>query len=324
MGTIPFLHLDCIKTEHHLMRLLPEEVAYRYHAVPVSTDGNRIAVAMASPEDNLACAAVTSAFGRPVSLVQADPREIDQRLAELWPPTMSTTETLEPFVQSLVELLDAYLVQKDIPQRGMKSFKELIWAVKIIDPDLIVFQVQNISQLKRMLSYSTTQTQIHRLPALLFVPQIPRWPLTNILLALSDSDPEDESANNWIVQFSRCNQSAVTILPLMPPVPGWYGSFMQHNLQVLLESNDPLGEKTRSITRRFSEEGIKGVYKLGEGEPLTQLQNELITSDPDLVIIASTPRSCLRCWMTSDIVNPLLWWGNWLVLVANNIRIDKK
>jgi len=143
MSTIPFLHLDCIETEQYLMKLLPIEVATRYQAVPVSTDGNRVTVAMASPKDSIACAAVTSALGRPVCLVQADPQKIDQRLAELWqqnpaprlrillwPPTKSNVETLETFVQLLVDLLDADRVLMDIPRPGAKSFKDLRYAAK--------------------------------------------------------------------------------------------------------------------------------------------------------------------------------------------------
>jgi len=242
----------------------------------------------------------------------------------LWPPTISTTETLEPFVQSLVDLLDADLILMDIPQRSIKSFEDLRCAVIKSNPDLIVFQAHNISQLKRILSYSTTQTQIDRLPALLFVPQIPRWPLANILLTLPDGDTKDESAINWAVKFASSGQSAVTVLPLLPPVPGCYGSFIQHSLTGLLKAEDPMGRKMHSITGKFSEEGIKGIFKLRAGEPVNQLRDELLSLDPDLVIIPSSAHSCFRRWITGDMVNPLLKWSNQPVLISPNIRRELK
>ncbi|MGB2964542.1 MAG: hypothetical protein WBB69_11220 [Anaerolineales bacterium] len=44
--TIPFLHLDFIKIDHQLMRQLPPEVAYRYQALPIATDGRQITIAI--------------------------------------------------------------------------------------------------------------------------------------------------------------------------------------------------------------------------------------------------------------------------------------
>lgn len=337
MSTIPFLHLDCIETEQYLMKLLPIEVATRYQALPVSTDGNCVTVAMASPKDTVACAAVTSALGKPVCLVQADPQEINQRLAALWqenpaprlrillwPSTKPNTETLDTFVQLLLDLLDADLVLMDIHRSGARSFNDLRYAIKEFSPDLIIFQAQNIAHFKRMLFHYSTQTQVGQLPALLFVPEIPRWPLENILMALPDGDTRVHSAVNWTIQLARLCQSSVTVLPLLPPVPSWYGSFIRHSTQALLAAEDPMGQKMRLIAKRLSEDKINGAFKLRDGEPLDQLQNELQSSDPDLVIFASTPHSCLRYWMTENIVTPLLWGGNRMVLIANNSKVNKK
>jgi hypothetical protein len=85
-----------------------------------------------------------------------------------------------------------------------------------------------------MLFHTTTQTQVDQLPALLFVPEVPRWPLENILMALPDGDTHVNSAINWTIQFARSCQSSVTVLPLLPPVPSWYGSFIRHSTHALL------------------------------------------------------------------------------------------
>ena len=129
-------------------------------------------------------------------------------------------------------------------------------------------------------------------------------------MALPDGDAHVHSAINWTIQLARPCQSSVTVLPLLPPVPSWYGSFIRHSTQALLAAEDPMGQKMRLIAKRLSEDKINGAFKLREGEPPDQLQNELQNSDPDLVIFASTPHSCLRYWMTEDIVTPLLWQGN--------------
>ena len=335
MNTIPYLHLDCIKIDHDLKRLLPQEVAYRYCALPVAQDGNRITVAMAYPDDRNASAAVISAIGGPICLVQADPQEIEKRLAELWPQnpesrlrlllwssTTATAVSLDSYAQSLTKLLDADLIQINIPWRGVKSINELSCVAEQIRPDLIIFQLHNPAHLKRMLLDSIIQKQIDRLPASVIIPQNPRWPLAKILLTIPDCDSEEESAIRWAVQLARSGQTAVTVLPLLPSVPGWYGSFIQHSLQALLEAEDPMGLKMRSISKRFSEDEINGTFKLREGEPLNQLRYELLTSDPDLVIIPSSPHNTLRRWMTGDLVNPLLAWADRPILISKEYTFN--
>jgi hypothetical protein len=138
MIATPHLDLDCIQTDHQLMRLLPSEVAFQFHALPVATDGERITIAMASPEDLTASAAVASVIGTPISLVQADQEAIDQRLDEIWPeintarlrllvwtPILATETTRLPYVHALAEILNADLEQVDFPWKGTKSFSEL-------------------------------------------------------------------------------------------------------------------------------------------------------------------------------------------------------
>ena len=329
MNTISYLHLDSIKTDHHLMRLLPREIAYRYQALPIATDGYWITVAMASPEDIDASAAVKSAIGAPICLVQADPKEIDQRLDELWKqnpapklrlllwnPTSTARATLEPYARLFAEQLDADFVQADIPWRGKKSIEDLICAIEQILPDVTVFQNHNPKQLNRVLLNNASLKKINRLTAILIIPQKYRWPLAKILLTIPDTDTKDESAIDWTIQLARSGQSEVTVLPLLPPVPGWYGSYIQHGLQALLKAEDPMGTKMRLIAKRFKENEIIGTFKLREGEPLYQLRDELIISDPDLVIIPSPLQNDLRRWMTGELVNPLLTWANRPVLIS--------
>ncbi|MBC8497122.1 MAG: hypothetical protein ISS57_07705 [Anaerolineales bacterium] len=327
MNGIPYLRLDRIKTDPQLMRLLPPEVALHYHALPVATDGSRITIAMASPEDLAASAAVSSAINAPICLVQADPKEIDQRLAEiwlqnptprlrllLWSPTMTAAVRLQPYAQALAKLLDADLEQADFPWQGVQSFAELNHAADQVRADLIISQAPSSSLLKQVLLDSATQKLIDRLPASVIIAHNPRWPLAKILLALPDGDAANDPAIDWAVQLARSSHARVTVLPLL-----MYGTFIQHSLQVLLEANDPMGQKMRGIARRFTEDEIKGAFKLRDGVPQDQLRQEILASDPDLVIIAAEPQDCLWCWIAGELVSPLLAWANRPVLISKNV-----
>jgi hypothetical protein len=93
---------------------------------------------------------------------------------------------------------------------------------------------------------------------------------------------------------------------------------IQHNFQAILTSKDPMGQKMRWISQRFSEEKINGVFKLRDGEPLDQLRNEILASDPDLVVVGAEHRNCLWRWVTGGLVTPLLGWANRPILISKN------
>jgi hypothetical protein len=87
---------------------------------------------------------------------------------------------------------------------------------------------------------------------------------------------------------------------VLPPIPQWYGSFLRHDLEDVLTGNDPLGIKLRAISRQFNENDIIGVYKLREGEALSQVREEIFSSHPDLIIIPEL-RHKPDCWMAEDL-----------------------
>ena len=65
------LSLSHLQANPQVAHMLPSELAYRYHALPVAMDGERLTVAMAHPEDEMACQALQAVLkptiGRPDS-----------------------------------------------------------------------------------------------------------------------------------------------------------------------------------------------------------------------------------------------------------------
>jgi len=330
MKSFPYLQLDCIKTDVQLMKLLPSDIARRYHALPVATAGGKITIAMASPEDTTASAAVASAIGAPVCFVQANSKEIEKRLDEIWPqipthrprlllwsPISASEITLRTYSLSLADLLEADLEKADISLQDAQSFTKLMLAVEQIHPDLVIFQTHKMPLLEGVLPDFASQKTMRRVPTSVLIAQNPRWPLTTILLVLPDGDTVDNLAINWTIQFTRASQTAVSVLPLMPPSIGLQGATARHSVQSLLQTKDPLGQKMRHIAQRFSEDEIKGSFKLREGEPQDQLRCEILVSDPDLVIIAAEPQSCLWQWVYGNQFVPLLESINRPVLISS-------
>ena len=329
MKSIPYLQLDCIKIDVQLMKLLPSDIARRYQALPVATAGGKITIAMASPEDTTASTAVASAIGVPVCFVQANLKDIEQRLDEIWPqtptkrphlllwsPILDYETTLLSYSLSLANLLETELEQVDISFHDSQSFTQLILTVERIRPDLVIFQGRTPQLLDQVLSNFASLNMAGQAPISILVAYNPRWPLSTILLALLDDDTADNPAINWTIQFARASQAAVSVLPLLPPSSSYQGTVDRHNVQTLLQAKDSLGKKMRHIAQRFSEDKIKGSFKLREGEPQDQLRREILASNPDLVIIAAEQLNSSWQWLNEEHLALLLASINHPVLIS--------
>ena len=315
--SFPYLDLDRISPDRSVMKLVPQDIAYRYHALPIAKDGNRITVAMASPGDTTASKAVMSVIDGSICFIQADSEEIDQMLDELWPhppirkfisilsaPTDS--ESFWPYTRSFAEALEADFNQIVISPEGIGTLEELGYFIQNAIPDLLVFQAYHASRLMELFSDDEVLQYLEQVPALLNLPPDFRFSIHKILLVLPDNRVGGELAINWAVKIARSFQCELTVLPIFPAVPPCYGSLINHSLDLLLEGNHPLGMKMRSVGDQISGQNIKGSYKLREGDPIIQLRDEILDSDPDLIIIPSVPRRRPAQWLSVDLVDQLI------------------
>ena len=329
MKSVSYLQLDCIKTDIQLMKLLPQDIARRYHALPVATAGGKITIAMASPEDTTASAAIASAIDSPVCFVQANSKEIEQRLDEIWSqiPThrprlllwspISDPETMFlSYALSLANLLKTDLEQVDINLQDAQSFNKLVLAVERSHPDLVILQAHNLPLLDQVMQNFKSPKLAGKAPISLLIAQNPRWPLATILLVLPDGDCRNQPAVNWTIELASPCQATVTVLPLLTSSADLNGTVVRHSVQALLKTKDLLGKNMRHIAQQFSEEGVKGAFKLREGELQDQFRCELLASDPDLIIIADLKHSSLWQWVSGDEFVPMLKSINCPVLIS--------
>jgi hypothetical protein len=326
---IPLLKLKKVQADSNLIKLLPVDVACQYHAIPISTDGQRITVAMAHPEDIVARDIVTSAIGAPACLVKSDQQEIDQMLSRvwhqnpthavrllLWIPEYENGKDVRSYTRQIAELLHAELKEINTPWLQAPSFDEVVGEAKAFQPDLFIFQVASFPIRKRLLVDFAVNELIDRLPSSILVVKKPRWPLQKILFAIRDGHESNESTVDWVIRLAHNSHASVTMLPLLPPIPEMYGRLVRNRLTALMTSNDPLGEKMRAISSRMAMEEIAGTIKLRNGPPLDQIRSEVLDSDTDILTIAADPQSHLWRWIVGELVNDLFVWFDRSLLIT--------
>ena len=325
-----YLELESLVVKSRLAGLLPPGMARRYHALPVSKEGEKITVAMADPSDTEARSAVLKTLGPSTYFVKADIHAIDNSLDELW-PELSTHSTqilvwtltnknvaeVNSYAQHIATLLNSQISQFRFQGARRDAFLSLTNEAERLNANMVLISIPEGSVRKGLSPKLNVDNLFYRMTTSMLVVRNPRWPIKKILLVIRNEEA-DEAAIDWAVIMARRCDAAITVLPILPPVPLMYAglSRMRYNLPTLLATDCPLGHKLRQITRRLNEWEIKGTLRLRDETQDFQIRAEVVERDYDLIIIASEPPKRLWNYVIGEFVNSLLDWAEQPVLVA--------
>jgi hypothetical protein len=316
MTAYPYVDLDEIRIDRRVMKLLPPEIAYHYHALPIATDGKQVTVAMASPSDPTACRVLESVIEAPICLIQAELSDIDHWLHRLWPEiparmkflywsNSTSTNQGASFAECFAGLLRADLIQVECSEKREESVAELEMSIQQVCPDMIIFQTVRPDRAIKRLTACPSIDKTDCLPDLFILPVEPELPIRKVLLILPDSGAGYETASSWVVRISTPNKIEAIVLPVLPLVPQYFGSFLRYDLDSLMAGKDPLGKRMRSISDIFSAGNIRVSYKLLEGDPIDQIRDELKATNPDMIILPSPSQRIMKKWSAMDLISTL-------------------
>jgi nucleotide-binding universal stress UspA family protein len=321
--TTEYLTLDELTVDPALAQRLSADLAWRYHALPLTEDHGRVTVAMADPDDTEARQAVVAVLGPGSCVVRGSSLTIDVRLAEIWgnearrPFELRVGTFPEPlpdevwdYTQALVALLGAQVKRMSVANAA----HDPATAVPNVYCDLVVFGERNHPLIRDRLSRpgagSALGTEQRLVPFAILVAQEPRWPLERILLLVC-GETADNAAVEWAVRLAGSSAATVTALAVVPPMPSMYRGLasMEPDLAALLATDTALGMHLRQVARRMSECRIDGTLRLRQGLPEHQIARELTDGEYDLVVVATTP---CRWWLRQLKGDPLCSVLSWV------------
>ena len=324
------LQLDPVQMDQKVVRLLPRELAHRYHAVPIASDGYRITVVMSNSNDLNAREGISQALGENTCIVQADPQIVDSLIHELWPdcplpplqimcwfPAGEDAEDFKVYAQNFSDLLRANLLSTKSGQSSIQSIRELYRAATNSFPDLLILQYPNQPLMKRLILDLVEHNLWDRIPSsMLIMTQEIRWPIRELLLVVDGKDNND-AAIQWVIRLASKTNARVTILPQISIPPLMFASLHQKlSPGYLLSSTCPLGRRLREITRQLTDFDIQGSLKIRHEPMDQQVHCEILENQYDLVVIEAKPQNMVQHWVIGDPVNPLLHCVNIPILIA--------
>ena len=222
---------------------------------------------------------------------------------------------LEPYISYLSDLLAAAVVPTVLPRE--MPFEAI--GRDAASSDLVIVDEPDGLWLERLLRGRADCSLATWLPVSTLLARQPCWPLRHILLVMR-IDETDEAAAEWTIRLAGASGAAVTILPIVAPIPALDRLNGGHTvgLDGLLSPNTLSGAHLRRLLDWLASSHIDGTLRLREGEPQWQLRQEIGEgkSAYDLVIIGAEGQGSLYRWLMGELVGPLLRWINRPVLIA--------
>jgi nucleotide-binding universal stress UspA family protein len=327
---IGYLTLDKLNINRKVARRLPPALAFRYHAIPVGKANGSVTVAMAHPEDRIACAAIAEALKAELYVVQSDSTVIDEQLAELWPAEAGLTlrmllyhhdspnsAEIQAYARYLGDLLRAQLTDCRSTNSADVTFDNLVEQARH-DCDLIIFGEPCQSLIGRLVGGSVGCKAAEQLPASVLIARCPRWPLRKILL-VTRGQGFDNIAIDWIIRLAQPSGATVTVLAVQPPMSGADSRALAGGgLSDWLATDTPLGQQLGRIARQLVNWEIEGKLRFRQGLPDWQVKTEINEGDYDLVVLAADPEDWWTRRILGRLVGPLLGWIDRPVLIAKS------
>jgi nucleotide-binding universal stress UspA family protein len=330
-----FLEDDGLRVNPRFASLLPPDLAYRYHALPVAGIGDQITVAMADPGDSEARRVISNVIGSSTCIVQTNQDTIDRLISEFWDkaanpsmillscsnPSVSSTG-VESYTRTLAAILGATICKFETVEAGKQIYQEIWHEVERLNPSIVIIAGIARSNRRRFIEGSLENKLVDQLSPSILVARKPRWPLRRILLVLKNVNG-DQASVDWTIRIAQPSFADVTVLPLTMPIPVIYEQIYQIRSSIadLLTSGSTIGRNLRQVARRLVDSEINSTMRI-RPEPLEyQVRFELAERAYDLVVIASEPDSPLSRLVNGDVISPLLSCANCPILVAKPQKV---
>lgn len=234
-----------------------------------------------------------------------------------WTPEDSAGAGVTQYVHALASLLKANFSRFETKYTYRDVIKGLNEKAAQLQAELVIFETFESTFPKSFRKSSLDRKFVQQLETSTLIIKQLQWPIRNLLLVIKD-EICDETAINWALRLAKPSHAAVTILPIIIPIPEMYKQSARENINVssLLSTNSILGRKVLQTMRRFMEQDIEVDISLSNETPFWQVWYEIKNKSYEIILIAADPGNWLLRWAGGELAASVLEWADQPVLIS--------
>ena len=234
-----------------------------------------------------------------------------------WTPEDPAGAGVTQYVHALASLLKANFSRFEPKYTYRDVIKGLNEKAAQLQAELVIFETFESTFPKSFRKSSLDRKFVQQLETSTLIIKQLQWPIRNLLLVIKD-EICDETAINWALRLAKPSHAAVTILPIIIPIPEMYKQSARENINVssLLSSNSILGRKVLQTMRRFMEQDIEVDISLSNETPFWQVWYEIKNKSYEIILIAADPGNWLLRWAGGELAASVLEWADQSVLIS--------
>ena len=234
-----------------------------------------------------------------------------------WTPEDPAGAGVTQYVHALASLLKANFSRFEPKYTYRDVIKGLNEKAAQLQAELVIFETFESTFPKSFRKSSLDRKFVQQLETSTLIIKQLQWPIRNLLLVIKD-EICDETAINWALRLAKPSHAAVTILPIIIPIPEMYKQSARENINVssLLSSNSILGRKVLQTMRRFMEQDIEVDISLSNETPFWQVWYEIKNKSYEIILIAADPGNWLLRWAGGELAASVVEWADQSVLIS--------
>jgi nucleotide-binding universal stress UspA family protein len=328
--TVRAIGFASVTPDEELVRRFPQEVARRFHLLPIAESRGRVTVAMADANDQEARSMVMELYGDRAFIVQGDKAVIDGLIRDFWPhvgqanprilaiSSEGTQETnFHAYVSGLAGMLLAevrflQLAPGHTRWDRLPTLRDGGW-------DLLLYSPPSDADARPLPVPRGLYRYVRGCGASLLLVREPRWPICRILHLLG-CGASDLEALKWIRRLSIPGETIVVALTILPPVPEMYTGLrrMEADIRQVLSTNNALGLHLRKVAAQFEGWHMQANLKIRQGAPDVAIDSELERGDYDLLVVGGRECCALKGYLIPDLADKAIEIARLPVLLAGS------
>ncbi len=299
--------------DRELLKRIPQRVASYYLALPVASEGGRVTVVTAYPDNIGALGVLERLLNAEIVPVSSSELALQEAIARIYPPSGARAQSILAWTddptwrQSVVTMAQAFGRVLDQSVHILDSalpLSDVIDAAGRQDVSLLVTHGSDEASLARL---------VHQSPASLLLVRGEYTATDHLLIALRGY-ASDHQALELVLPIIVRDHALATMLPLAH-------SAATH-LNELLAGNSPVRQHLQTFLQELGRQDIQVTVRLRQGDPASQIVSELAQSTYGLLVIAAEAEGQFVWQVLSRIDNENVWPGRPVLVVKPPVGVS--